>query len=409
MTLPPPPGPAPEPEPASPTFDPHLFPSRHRPWKQWLADHNPCLLLSTVLMLLGCYLVSSALRDQSANLKMLALLGVMNLYEACIIPLGLVLIRRTRGTARDGWWLVLFETLFLVNATFINPDFGAGWAIPLNLALWALACGKAAVLLRGLKIGLSLRTFGFMAFQLGIIYALPVFFALTKVDGMESPRLMYCLWWLVGLLPLIYDLLARAGRPHPQWDLVQNVIRRVYLIAPWIMLVAHLGFSHWAHHSDFHLADVAPPLLGLAIAARRVALPAELRRLARGIPAMALLLTLLAAPGDLQWLLLLPFGHAGHVLVPAHFTLVATVLTYGYMGTAFQFLCTVLTVVLVGTAWMLGTWIIAALRAIIRFLIDLLPTTAYAWGVLAIFGAFALLGVGTYLSLRRTRTIRVSA
>jgi hypothetical protein len=402
MTLRPP---APEPQNPKqnppPIFDPNLFPSRHRPWKQWLADHNPCLLLSTVFMLLGCYLVSSALRDQSANLKILALLGVINLYEACIIPLGLVLIRRTRGTARDGWWLVLFETLFLVNATFINPDFGMAWAIPLNLGLWVLACLKAGILLRGLKIGLSLRTFGFLALQLGIIYALPVFFALTKVDGVEPPRLMYGLWWLVGLLPVVYDLLARAERPHPPWDLVQNVIRRVYLIAPWVMLVAHMGFSHWAHHSDFYLADVAPPLLGLAIASRRVHLRPDMRLLARSLPAVALLLTLLAAPGELQWLL--PLGEEGRMVAPAHFTIAATILTYGYLASAFYFVCSALTVMVVGLGYTLQSWILAAIRAAARFLMDLLPATAYAWGVTAIFMAFVLLGIGTYLSLQRTR------
>jgi hypothetical protein len=400
MTLPPT---APEPSnppPPPPTFDPNLFPARHRPWKQLLMDHNPCLLLSTVLMLVGCYLVNSTLRYQAANAKMLGLLGVINLYEACIIPLGLLLIRRSRGTARDGWWLVLFETLFLVNATFVNPDFGTAWAIPLNLGLWALACVKAAILLRGLKIGLGLRTFGFMAFQLGIIYALPVFFALTKVDGVESPRLMYGLWWLVGLLPLIYDQLARADRPHPQWDLVQNVIRRVYLIAPWVMLVVHMGFAHWAHQSEFYLPDVAPVLLGLAIAAGRVHLRPDLRVLARCLPAVALILTLLADPGELQWLV--PVGNLGHMVTPAHLTMAGAILTYGYLASAWYFLIALATVITFGTGYIFQYWIFAALRATLRFLLNLLPTTAYAWGVTAILAAFILLGIGTYLSLRRT-------
>ena len=103
-------------------FDPALFPPRHRPLRQLIMDHNPFLLLSTVCMLLGCHLVNSALHARSAEpIQVLGLLLVINLYEACIIPLGLILIRRTGGTARDGWWLVLFETLFLVNAVFITP------------------------------------------------------------------------------------------------------------------------------------------------------------------------------------------------------------------------------------------------------------------------------------------------
>src|ERR1041384_3029629 len=109
----PPPSPPPDNPPPS-IFDPHLFPSRHRPLLQFILDHNPCLLLSTVLMLLGCYLINSTINIHPADLSaerwnLFPLLGVTNLYEACIIPLGLVLIRRTRGTARDGLWLILFE------------------------------------------------------------------------------------------------------------------------------------------------------------------------------------------------------------------------------------------------------------------------------------------------------------
>jgi hypothetical protein len=352
-------------------------------------------------MLLGCYLVNAALREEPGNLKFLALLGVINLYEACIIPLGLILIRRARGTARDGWWLVLFETLFLVNATLINPDFSPSWAIPLNAVLWLLACIKAAILLRGLKIGLSLRTLGFFAFQLAIIYGLPAFFALTKVDGQESPRIMYALWWLVGMLPLVYDQLARARRPHPEWDLVQNVVRRVYLIAPWVMLVIHMRFSHWAHHSDFQLADAAPALLGLAIASTRVKLNANLHVLARMVPAAALLLTLLAPAGELQWSL--PLIEAGRTVTPAYIMIAATILTYGYMASMFQLLCSALAVFLIGFGYIFQNWILAALRAMARFILSLLPTTVYAWGVAAILAAFVLLGIGTFVSLRRTR------
>ena len=83
-------------------FDAQMFPPRRRPWVQFLLDHNPALLLSTVLMLLGCYLLNgtidgSAGAAASDRLQLLSLLGVINLYEACIIPLGLVLIRRRRG------------------------------------------------------------------------------------------------------------------------------------------------------------------------------------------------------------------------------------------------------------------------------------------------------------------------
>ncbi len=405
FSFPPPQNPVPSadshiqlPAPLQPTFDPNLFPSRHRPWSQWFADHNPCLLLSTVCMLLGCYLVNSALRAQAGDSRFLMLIGVINLYEACIIPLGLLLIRRTRGTARDGWWLLLFETLFLVNATFINPDFSTPWAIPLNIALFVLACVKAAVILHYLKIGLSPRTLGFFALQLAILYAVPIICYLTQRDGVVSPKLIYLLWWMVGLLPLVYDILVCTDRPR-QWDLVQNVIRRVYVIAPWVMLLAHLGFSHWAHHSDYQLADAGPPLLGLAIASRRLNL--QKTSLVRMIPAMAFLLTLFSSTQALQWHLSIA-GDA-HTILPAHFAIAATILTYGYMASTFQFLCSALAVVIIAASYLFQSRILAALRATIRFLLNLLPDTLISWGITTILLAFALFGAGALISLKRTR------
>jgi hypothetical protein len=384
-------------------FDAGLFPSAHRPWRQWVADHNPCLLLSTVCMLLGCFLVNSALRAESSNLKMLALLGVINVYEACIIPLGLVLIRRARGTARDGWWLILFEMLFLVNATFVNPDFGPGWAMPLSGVLWVLACVKAAILLRGLKIGLSVRTFGFLALQLGIIYALPVVFALTKVDGHAPVKVMYGLWWVVGLLPVAYDVMARVWWRHEPWDLVQNVVRRVYVIAPWCMLVVHMGFAHWAHQSDFAGADVAPLLLGLAAMTRRLDLTPSWRMAIRFAPAAALLLALIMPGEGVRWVMTV--GGLTKEVTAGHVMLAGTILTYGYMGTMWQLAAAAGTVMVMGLGYMFIGWIMegvgAAMRVGTRTTWEWLPKTVFAWGVTAIGAAFGLLGLGTWLGLRR--------
>jgi len=382
----------------TPTFDPNLFPSSHRPFRQWVADHNPCLLLSTVCMLLGCFLVNSALRMQGGDSRLLVLIGVINLYEACIIPLGLVLIRRTRGTARDGWWLLLFETLFLVNATFINPDFSVWWAIPLNAALFLLACGKAAAILHFLKIGISPRTLGFFALQLAMLYALPIICHFTELDGVTNPKVLYAFWWAVALLPVLYDQLARADGPR-QWDLVQNVIRRVYAIAPWVMLVAHLRFSHWAHNSPFQLVDAAPILFGLAIASMRANL--HKTTFVRLFPAAALLICVFAPAHSLPFTLAL--GDVQHTLTPVHFALIATMLTYGYMSSTFHFLCTALAAFAVSLGYLFQAWIIAGLRAAVRFLAWMLPDTVMAWGAAAILLAFVLLGLGTLASLRRTR------
>ena len=243
--------PAPTPEaPAQPAPPP----APRRPLRLLLADHNPCLLLSMVLMLLGCYLVSHALRHEDQSIKRIALFAVMNLYECCIIPLGLVLIRRSKGLARDGWWLLIFEALFLVNATFINVDFGhGGWAysFPFNSALFLLACLKAAWIFKGLRLGFRIRTFGFFILQLALAYGLPMFFALTQIDGAVSPRVLYACWWIVALLPVFYTLLARIDRRPLDFPAPLHALRRAYLVIPWLFLVAHLGFAHWRTMQTF--------------------------------------------------------------------------------------------------------------------------------------------------------------
>jgi len=381
-------------------FDAGMFPSWHRPFWQWLGDHNPFLLLSTVCMLLGCYLVNGALHDEPSNTRMLILLGLINLYEACIIPLGMILIRRKAGTARDGWWLLLFEVLFLVNVTFVNPDFSYAWSVPLNVALWLLACGKVALLFWGLKIGLTLRTFGFMALQLGVIYGLPIVFALTNVDGIVSPKVMFALWWLVGLLPMAYDVVTRAQGKSPEWDLVQNVVRRVYLMAPWVMLLIHLRFSHWAHHSDFYLADAAPALLGIAVASLRLRLDFAWRFAMRLLPAAALFLAM-TAPIELRWRL--HIADEMLTLTPGLILVAGTILTYGYMASMFQFFCAAVALSVIVCGYVFQDMLLKVVSAMVRFIEWLLPTTTYAWGMLTILVAFVLLGVGSAISLRRQR------
>jgi hypothetical protein len=384
-----------------------MFPPARRPWVQFILDHNPLLLLSTVLMLLGCYLVNSSVHSSGDLLKLLALLGTVNLYEFCIIPLGLVLIRRSRGTARDGWWLLLFESLFLVNGTFlhVDPNLLGGWW--LNVLMLLLALGKAAILMKGLKLGFGPRTFGFLAAQLTLIYCLPIFLWYASDNGVMPPRLMYLLWWIVGLLPVAYDLLARADTTPLRFDLVQTVIRRTYLVAPWLMLVIHLRFSHWAHHADFVWADLAPVCLGLAVAMTRTRLPLPVQQVQWLLPLAALLLTL-TAPADL--IIPMPFFPAVESLRPGVLVLLATLITYGYLVSLWAALWTSVFLFLACCTFILQDRIYAILLFFLRIaariynaLADLVPHTAAAWGVVAIAAAFLFLALGARLSLRRDR------
>jgi hypothetical protein len=207
-------------------------------------------------------------------------------------------------------------------------------------------------------------------------------------------------WWLVGLLPMVYDQIARRERQSQPWDLVQQVLRRVYVIIPWVMLVIHLSLWHWARRSAFHLADVGPVLFGLTVAATRMKWEPQVRFWVRTVPMVALGLTLVAPVGQLQWLW--TFAGETHRVLPVHLAMGATVLTYGYLGTLLQFLCCGAVVSVGALGYVFQGWIVHAWRTAVRFCIDILPTSAIGLGVTAIGAAFVLLGIGSMVSLRRT-------
>jgi len=373
-----------------------------RPLRLLIADRNPCLLLSAVLMLLGCYLVSHALRHEDQSIKRIVLFGVMNLYECCIIPLGLILFRRTKGAARDGFWLLVFEAFFLVNATFINVDFGTGgwrYSFLFNTALFLLACLKAAWIFKGLALSFRPRTFGFFILQLALVYALPIFFAKTEVDGSVSPRILYACWWTVALLPLLYDLLAKLDPRPLNFSAPQNALRRAYLYIPWLFLIAHLGFAHWAHNSDFYLPTIAPALIGLALASKRIKTSPNITAIARLLPALAALLAL-NNPGPLLFTLHLPGATLG--LGPALLTLFAAAVTTAYLASPIALLYTTATLLALTLLYLFAHPLAAATRRSASALTSLIPTTPLAWGITTITTAFLLLAAGAWTSLKRT-------
>ena len=357
-------------------------------------------------MLLGCYLVSHALRHEDQSIKRIALFAVMNLYECCIIPLGLILFRRTKGTARDGFWLLIFECFFLVNATFINADFGpGGWRFSFlfNSGLFLLACLKAAWIFKGLALSFRPRTFGFFILQLALVYALPIFLARNEVDGSVSPRILYACWWIVSLLPLLYDLLAKLDPRPLNFSAPQTALRRAYLYLPWLFLLAHLGFAPWAHNSDFYLPTVAPALIGLALASKRINSSPNITAIARLLPALAALLAL-SNPGPLLWTLQLPGTTLGPPRAPPLLTLVlAAALATAYLISPLALLpATSTTLSLCAMLYIFAHPLATLTRRSTTTLISLIPTTPLAWGITTITTAFLLLAAGAWTSLSNT-------
>jgi hypothetical protein len=381
-------------------------------WFSRIIDHNPCFLLSAFLMFLGCYLLNSAMDVRAADVgKSLLLLATINVYEAALIALGLALIPRRDGRGRDGVLLLFVQILFLADGPFLIAQLVQaaprwGWVIALVLA--ALAVVKVVIVQRVLRIPARGRTLGFLVLQLLLLYGLPVILSHTNTAGELSAKAMFACWWVVGMLPAFYEVLAsREGLPHLARR--RHFLRRSFVIVPWLLLVAHVAFFHYVYHADFVAADLSPVLIGLAVATRRLApswfLPANQLRVVRlALPAIAVLLAIFSERVDL----VLPLTTIA--VTPAALTAAVAIVVYGYLHSRLAAGSAIVAIVLMVVGRVLIDDILRALRAMVEGivvvfekLVVLVPTTAGAWGIVAIVGAFVLLGLGGLYSLRPER------
>ena len=392
------------------TSFPPTPPPNPRPFTDFLLDHNPLYLLSAALMLLGCYLLGSAMEVAAGQVgKLLWLLGVLNFYEFLLIGLA-VFLWKTRGLLRDSTLLLLIEGLFLADLTFLNSEVAANDLILgscINAILFILALSKLYIVVRFLKLERSPRTLVFITLQLGLLCALPILLRSLAHDGVVAPGPFYLLWWAIGLLPLLYDLLANFFRIRPAAR--DSSIRIAWTVLPWLSLIAHLGFQHWIYSADFYLIELAPVLLGLAVIVPRLPMwfaPRESIPAFRAALGFGALVTCAWSPSALA--LALP-GTAA-TLSPALLTFAATVLTWAYcwqlaaIPWAIAGLMALGLVRLYGPSWETISRIVAALidfaGSVARFLT---PTSPAGWGLVAVISSFITLSLGALVSLTRPK------
>jgi hypothetical protein len=380
-------------------------------WVRFVLDHNPCFLLSALLMFVGVFLLNAARDVNAAEMgKLLGVLAAVNVYEFAVIGLALLLARRfgIEGRNRDTILLLLIQMLFLTDGGFLINEAvqtSARWGWIVNVILFVLALAKAALALSGLRIRLHLRTLGFLALQLAILYGLPLVLSRVAVAGEVSDVAMYGAWWVVGLLPALYDVIAGTGR-FEELRPRQQLLRRSYLVVPWLLLVAHLGFFHYVYRAEFFVADLSPVLLGLAMATRRIGgtafLPTpHLRVLRIGLPLLALAFSL-ASPDGFHAVLPL-IGTMSPVLI----TVAAMLVTYAYFISWRAAAWAVIGVTLMAIGHALrGTVTQMVNRGtdigdrILHALVWLMPSTPTGWGIAAMAAAFVLLALGATISLR---------
>jgi hypothetical protein len=372
-------------------------------------------------MLAGCLSLTNSLSWTSIGLgRLLALVVTLNVYEALLLGLGLYLLGR-RGIVRDGLMLLFLEALFLVDAAFLNVEVYAidlHVGVAANAVVFLLAVAKLCLVFRALRLPLD-RTFGLVLSQLAVLFVTPGIFAHVSRhhDGALPPGVTYAAWWAVGLVPMLAMFLLRGrrlneltGEPVPARDWVATVIRRSYLCLPFVSLLLHLGMLHWVYDAQLHFAYLAPVLLGVAVLLGG-AVPSALLRpgtvafLRLVLPATAVLFSL-DAPDVLR---VAPFGSGSRVIVtPVVVALGAAYVVYVciYLSRyAFRMIAAAVAVVLalafgpspaqVGAAG--RQWTEWAAGVVARTV----PRTTTGWGVIAVGAAFAFLGIGAAVSLRK--------
>ncbi|HEY1628818.1 MAG TPA: hypothetical protein VGF52_03100 [Tepidisphaeraceae bacterium] len=367
---------------------------------QRIERYNPFYLFSAICMLAGILMLSNSLHYSPLRPgNLFLLITTLNVYEAVLILLGIFLLGR--GLPRDAATLLILEAFFLVDAGFLNSEaFTLNFSIGLcvNLALLILAAIKVAAVFRALNFRLSDPRYPLILFVMLLLLSAPGIFKrlATAHNGALSQIPLYTFWWIVGVA-VIGCFLIGVRR--------DSRIINTFVLLPLISLIAHLGTTYWVYKVEWQGANLSPFVLGIAVAvgtARQYGTISTARlRAALALPVLAIIL---AAGSSHQ----LRFELLNISWTPLRLTLIASALVYAHAFFVHRkpllaiggFLCAIAACIgdnpdtihqNVSTTGE-NTWN-AAMR--------LLPTTLMQWGVIAVVGAFVLLGVGSALSLRK--------
>ncbi len=384
---------------------------------QFFVHHNPFYLLSALCMIAGCYVLNLALELHAGEVRrLLILIATLQFYELLLLALGLYLIH-ARGMFRDGRTLLLLEVVFLADLMFLNAEAAtctlqAGLAI--NAVLFALALGKVLAVMWVLSQRFPVGLYSVAAIQLGALFAVPCLLKFLEHDGFVSSRQFYAIWWVVGLLPVLFEVQRRlCPELHErELSLAMPGLGRLYAILPFASLLAHMGMMHWVYRTPLCGADLSPLAIGLAISiaskAPTVRLPlSNLRLLRVALPLTSLLLAS-SYPRDLQFN---PFAsNANYVITPVACAAIGAYLAYVYLfflRHASYWIAAgavAAAMILFGpTPSQIAIQIDSAWSRAHEVLAQLLPRTAVQWGVTAVICAFAFLGLGAALSLSKAK------
>jgi len=266
-------------------------------------------------------------------------------------------------------------------------------------------------------------TFAFVLAQLAVLFAVPgVFAAVTRGDGGSLPAgLAYGAWWALGLVAAMPAFVLRGRRLNEllgelaePGERVAAVLRRSFAWLPFVSLVAHLVMMHWVYDAHLHAAYFAPLLLGGTVTLSSAAPSRRMKVIDQAalqfiLPAIAVAVSF-DAPDSLR---LAPLGNVSRVaLTPVTATLAVAYVVYvctflpryalrllaGAAASAVAFALAPSPARVAVSAQQWSQW---SIDAVGRFVSWVVPKTSTGWGLTAVGAAFAFLGLGAAVSLRK--------
>ena len=401
------------------------------PLIKFLNRYNPFYLLSACCMLFGVFAMNDSLDWSPISMaKLLTMIVTLNLYEAMLIGLAVFLLRR--GIRRDAMILLVIEAFFLADVGFLNMEVFARspWVgLVVNTFVLAAAVVKVAMVFRAAGVPLGDGKFAFVVIQLGVLFAAPGMFAMVAQprDDRLPMFAIYVGWWLAGALPVAYAMLVRSAEVFRRpWDGqrpgIDTIVSRVLLVVPMLSLIAHLCLANWIYKVPFHPLNVAPMLLGFAIAIAHADTLVATRlwriRMQLALPFCAIALSAIKFPTDLIY----PLGGGGSfanslvMITPLRIVLVASALVYLdglWLFRHAYFACgAAMCLAFAGLGYSVASindnslelgksWVNAWIRRI--------PTTLFGWGFVSVIASFVLLAVGAAISMTRRETGPIAA
>jgi len=416
-----PPGPADSERPPLATSEPSVRPPHAQRWRvpPWLADRNPCYLLSGVLMLFGCFAVSQGIQHEDDNLpKLLAIVTAVEVYGLLLVAAASWLARHERFH-RDALLLIVLALVLLLDGTGLThacmiQHAGVGAAV--GGVAWLLGMVKLIVAARITGARLTGGGWAMIGANLAVVFGLPIL--LRTVAG-HPGELLWMAWvssWLVAGVVAAHALVGpwRIGQPGFQRRQRLGGLCHLGWLLPLMLIggaVARLPMLMSIYGVPWRVELLAPVLIGFGFifAQRQRSFHHKFtnNRLAGGLTLLAKGCVLWPAP-ELMMQLTTPMNYEVAPMTWVWPTALGVAAFAWWRHGGLLCLASSFVHLVAGLLGRSLKEIARHVRQLAQLVMDYMPNTLLGWGVMAMVVAFTMLLCGVARSIQVVRSSAVS-